>query len=192
MRFARDFLSDGHADKCNNPSKSCLARLPGSFNSKCLAKRLRLEKSQVKTLQKWDGNKPSMLNLIGSFYSHLMAKKIEEEKRGKTNNYPCHNNQIKNRIELIEKLLKTPLKDYRKFCLWRILIPYLKNIKKLQDEKQIVVILLKWLDGCNRYEKLDFNPYQKIKENLRNVKDYKPIGLEKLKDTNAELYTMLI
>jgi hypothetical protein len=28
-------------------------------------------------------------------------------------------------------LLKTPLEDKRKFTLWWILIPYLKNIKKL-------------------------------------------------------------
>jgi hypothetical protein len=192
LRFAKDFLSEGYADKCNNPSlKSCLARVPGSFNSKCLAKGLPLEKAQVKLLQKWDGNMPSILNLLGSFYAYLVSKKIDEEKRAKINNYSYHSHtQTKNRIEWIEKLLKTPLKDHRKFCLWRILIPYLKNIKKL-DEEQITQILIEWLNGCNNYKKSDFNPHQKIKENLRNVKDYKPIGLEKLKQTNAELYVTI-
>ena len=33
LRFAKDFLSDGYADRCNNPSlNSCLAKVPGSFN----------------------------------------------------------------------------------------------------------------------------------------------------------------
>jgi hypothetical protein len=63
----------------------------------------------------------------------------------------------------------------------------LKNIKKFGNE-EIMAVLLKWLDVCNSYNKLDFNPHQKISENLRNVKDYKHIGLEKLKVTNAALY----
>ena len=35
LRFAKDYLSNGKADKQNNPSfKSCLLRIPGSINSK--------------------------------------------------------------------------------------------------------------------------------------------------------------
>jgi hypothetical protein len=40
-----------------------------------------LEKSKVKLLQKWDGNRPSTLNLIGSFYAYLVSKKMEEQKK---------------------------------------------------------------------------------------------------------------
>ena len=42
LRFEKDYLSSGYADKANYPSlKSCLLRVPGSLNSKCLTKGLR-------------------------------------------------------------------------------------------------------------------------------------------------------
>jgi hypothetical protein len=110
LRFTKDFLTDGYADKCNNPSlKSCLVRVHCSFNSKCLDNGLTPEESLVKRLQKWDGNRPHMRNLIGSFYVYLISKKMEEEKIAKMNNYSYHSDtQIRNRIEWIEKLLKPP------------------------------------------------------------------------------------
>ena len=38
-------------------------------------------------------------------------------------------------ISWIEKLLQTPLDDYRKFVVWRILAPYLINIRKYSVEE---------------------------------------------------------
>jgi hypothetical protein len=55
LRFAKDFLSNGKADKANHPSfNSCLLRIPGSINSKCLEnKDKRLSGNiKVKTIQK--------------------------------------------------------------------------------------------------------------------------------------------
>jgi hypothetical protein len=52
LRFAKDILSNNRADKSNNPSfRSCLLRIPNSFNSKCLAKGKSLENSKVKIIQ---------------------------------------------------------------------------------------------------------------------------------------------
>jgi hypothetical protein len=52
LRFAKDNLSNGKADKQNNPSfKSCLLRIPGSINSKYC-------NSNVKIVQKWNGYRP--------------------------------------------------------------------------------------------------------------------------------------
>ncbi len=48
-----------------------------------------------------------------------------------------------------------------------------------------------WITPEEVNEKLDFNSYQKIKESLRNAKNYKPVSLEKLKETNAELYAAI-
>ena len=49
LRFAKDYLSNGKADKQNNPSfKSCLLRIPGSINSK-------YGNTKVKIVQKWNG-----------------------------------------------------------------------------------------------------------------------------------------
>ncbi|HSF52068.1 MAG TPA: hypothetical protein VLA74_15020 [Nitrososphaeraceae archaeon] len=51
LRFAKDYLSNGKADKNSNPSlKSCLLRIPGSINSKYNTK--------VTIVQKWNGYRP--------------------------------------------------------------------------------------------------------------------------------------
>ena len=59
LRFAKDFLSNGKADKANYPSfNSCLLRIPSSINSKCLMI-IEIKDFQVnlrvKVLQKWNG-----------------------------------------------------------------------------------------------------------------------------------------
>jgi hypothetical protein len=40
-------------------------------------------------------------------------------------------------IPWIEKLLQTPIQDYRKFSGWRILSPYLMNVKRLSYDNAI-------------------------------------------------------
>lgn len=45
-----------------------------------------------------------------------------------------------NTIGWIEKLLQTPIEDFRKTCMWRILCPYLINIRKLTREEATIVI----------------------------------------------------
>jgi hypothetical protein len=95
-----------------------------------------------------------------------------------------------NKIGWIEKLLETPLADNRKYCLWKILIPYLANIKKL-PKYEIFPILIEWLDKCDRMKSIDFRSQSRIEDNLRNVKDYLPISFDNLKDDNFELYKAL-
>jgi hypothetical protein len=90
LRFAKDNLSNGKADKNNNPSfKSCLLRIPGSINSKY--------NKNVKIVQKWNKVRPSIpREFIEEFRTYLIQKKIEEHyyrqktskvKRYKNNNY---------------------------------------------------------------------------------------------------------
>ncbi len=196
LKFAEQYFTDGKADPQHKPKfKSCLIRFPNTYNSKCLANGKSHEESKVKLIQEWDGYRLPIQYLTKEFRRWLVQKEIDQVainiKKIQSNKSQLKLSYLFDYIDWIERLLKTPIADYRKYCLWQILIPYLKNIKKLQDE-EIMAILLKWLDGCNRYEKLDFDPYQKIKENLRNVKDYKPIGLERLKETNAELYALSV
>jgi hypothetical protein len=55
LRFAKDNLSNNKADKSNNPSfRSCLLRIPNSFNSKCLAGGESFENSKVKIIQEFN------------------------------------------------------------------------------------------------------------------------------------------
>ena len=65
-------------------------------------------------------------------------------------------------------LFPTPLEDYRKTCLWRILCPYLKNIGKLK-KKKTTIIIKDWLKKCDKVRKLEFNRNREINSKLRNV-----------------------
>jgi hypothetical protein len=49
----------------------------------------------------------------------------------------------------------------RKYALWRMLCPYLVNIKKLEYEVSFE-ILKTWLEKCNKLRGLDFNPHREI------------------------------
>jgi hypothetical protein len=94
-------------------------------------------------------------------------------------------------ISWIEKLLQTPLDDYRKFVIWRILSPYLINIRKCSVDEAFS-ILKNWLDKCSKLRPLVFNPNYMIKYNINSAKKgYPPISLEKLRTENAHLYNTL-
>ena len=89
------------------------------------------------------------------------------------------------KIWWIEKLLQTPIEDFRKFVLWRILVPYLINIRKCSAEEATSMIR-DWLDKCSSLKRLDFSPNYMIKYNINSAKrnTYLPISLEKLKAEN--------
>ena len=79
LRFAKDNLSNNKADKANNPSfRSCLLRIPNSFNAKCLAKGESLENSKVKIIQEWNRDRPSIKFLLLDFRRYLINQKIKE------------------------------------------------------------------------------------------------------------------
>jgi len=87
-----------------------MIRIPGSYNSKC-----RQYENEVKIIQKWDGCRPSISLLLGSFHAYLVDQKIKEMKLKKRvenryGNAGYHNNSV----PWIEALLQTPIEDYRK------------------------------------------------------------------------------
>ena len=136
-------------------------------------------------IQRWNGNRLPIQLLTKEFRRWITQQEIYEQLK-KNKKSIITKQQINptfstNKIDWIEKLLKTPLKDHRKFCLWRILVPYLLNIRKLHID-EITAILISWLDLSNNINKLDFNPLRKIQENIKYVKDYLPISKDKLKD----------
>lgn len=197
LRFAKDYLSNGKSDKRNNPSfKSCLTRVPGSIRSKYN------NNQPVKIIKKWNGERvPITKGFIEEFRDWLIQKKIDQDiknKRQKLLNKKSINNKNNNNYvpyyEWIEKLLQTPIPDFRKLTLWRILCPYLINIKKLSYEES-TTILRAWLDKCNTKsgEPLDFNADQTIRYELRHVKSYFPLGLKRIKTEEefSKLYEIL-
>jgi hypothetical protein len=189
LRFAKDYLSSGYADKCNNPSiKSCLLRVPGTFNSKCVG--TEATDSKVKIVQEWNGTRPSILNLTGIFYSYLISNQIKEIKQKENTKFNNYRMSRFTPINWIEKLLKTSVEDYRKYCIWHILLPYLINVRRL-SEAEAFGIVKKWLEGCDQRRKLDFDSICLIKTNLKNVNNYLPISLDNLKRENFTLYNIV-
>ena len=75
---------------------------------------------------------------------------------------------------------------------WRILAPYLINIRKCSVDEASNLIK-NWLDKCSQLRCLDFNPNYTIKYNINSAKrgGYLPISLEKLKTENEYLYDIL-
>lgn len=184
MRFAKDYLSKGKADKNNFPGlKSCLLRVPNSINSKYNTK--------IRIVQEWDEQRPDIRLLLGDFHVFL----VDEENKITHNNFSKSNfivnlTNMNNKIEWIEKLLETPLEDYRKYCLWRILCPYLNNVKKLSYGESFS-ILKAWLEKCSHLRKLDFSMNSELRIRLKNVNNYYPISYKKLIVENKDLYDII-
>jgi hypothetical protein len=195
LRFAKDFLSNNKADKANNPSfRACLLRIPNSFNAKCLAKGESFENSKVKIIQEWNRDRPSIKFLLRDFRRYLINQKIKEinKKRKIEERLDYQSLQSNSNILWIEKLLNTPISDFRKNSTNLILAPYLVNIKKLSYQ-QSFDILTDWLQKCNSFNKLDFNPIYLVKSALNTTSQKKipPMKLVTLMDRNLELYNIL-
>ena len=202
IQFAEEYFTDYTSDRLHNPTvKSCLLRIPGSLNSKCIPNKEQQD-AEVKIIQRWDGKRPSIQLLLRDFRRWLIQKRIdnieelkEQDKKHARFQIIASQNQSKaiTKIKWIEKgILEHPLPDHRKYIIWRILSPYLLNIKKLPKEESYSVIK-DWLDKCDKLEKLNFNAKIKIREGLRGAsKGYLPISLEKLKEENKSLYDIVV
>jgi Primase X len=181
LRFSKKFLSNGKADKQNNPSlKSCLLRIPNTINSK--------HQTKVSIIQKWDGCRPHIRLLIGDFHAYLIDKRdIELRNKLHSRNNIQTNANI---IPWIEKLLETPIEDGRKYTIWKILCPYLVNIKNLDYDESYKILKL-WLEKCNKLRELDFNSEKEIRTKLRYVKNFNPISIKALAIDNKYFYILL-
>src|SRR5919202_808068 len=130
--------------------------------------------AEVKIIQKWDGIRPSIQPLLRHFRRWLIQKRIddiEELKRQEKKQAKFHmivsqhqeqqqQNQI-NKIKWIENgILENALPDHRKYIIWRILSPYLLNVRKLQREEAYSV-MKDWLDKCDKLERLILMPKQR-------------------------------
>ncbi|MFL6319023.1 MAG: DNA primase noncatalytic subunit PriX [Nitrososphaeraceae archaeon] len=199
IQFAEEYFTDYAADRLHNPTvKSCQVRIPASLNSKCIIKE---QNTEVKIIQKWDGNRPSIQPLLRHFRIWLIQKRIDdikelkkqEKKHAKFQMTLAKNQERTNTIKWIEKgILEHPLSDHRKYIIWRILSPYLLNVKKLPKE-EAYSIMKEWLDKCNKLEKLNFSPKIKIKDGLKGAsKGYFPISMEKLKEENRQIYDLVL
>jgi hypothetical protein len=188
IRFAESYLSNGKSDRAHNNTVSinnCMLRIPGSVNSK---------NGATVTIVKKSKSEPTNITLlIGSFYAWLESEKIKAANSWiNYNKVSASLNASPVRHYWIEKLLQTPIPDYRRKCIWRILAPYLINVRKLSPEQSFAIIS-DWLDKCSQVCRLYFNPKLKINQDLRSsIKTgFYPPCLSKLYATDKELVELL-
>jgi hypothetical protein len=194
LQFAEHYLSFGKSDKSHNTTvsfRNCMLRVPGSINSK--------NGQPIRVIQKWNGLKPVINYLLADFCIYLANEKAQEIQRqtqarkskskAQTNMDSSANSRY---INWIEQLLQTPIADHRKYCIWRVLSPYLLNIKKL-PEQEAFNIIKEWLQHCSELQRLSFSVSQRITDGLDGAakRGYLPISLEKLKEENNRLYSFL-
>jgi len=189
IRFAETFLTNGISDPSHNPSfKSCMIRIPGTYNSKYDQDNL------VKIIQKWDGYRPPIRLLLGTFHAYLVDQKIKEMKLQKKleKSYGSGFGSGINKVIWIETLLQTPIDDYRKNAVALIIAPYLINIRKISYEESFLIIK-DWVDRCSEIRKLDGNFDYTIKYSLNTAvrKQRLPMKFETLKTKKFNLHAKL-
>ena len=202
LRWTEEYLSIGKSDPAHNKTLSfgnCMLRVPGSHNSKCVNANngvLDSDKTAVKIIQQWNDSRPTMMLLIGSFHAHLINQKTRQNQRAKRRlryqKFEVTTAAVPAIIPWIEKLLIIPLPDYRKYCTWRILAPYLINVRKLQDDEAYQIIR-KWLKKCNSVKRISFDETSRIRYDIQSVrkKGFYPIGWNQLKIDNIDLMNTL-
>ena len=131
--------------------------------------------------------------MLRNFRRYLIQEKLDEvNDRNKKKKYKPSNNTLSHTIEWIESLLQTSLPDNRKYCIWRVVAPYLVNVRKLSDEESLSIIR-GWLEKCNSIKRLSFDPKYVLKYNIRKSKriGYYPISWNALRTENMYVYQRL-
>jgi len=196
LKFAETFFTDGKADPQHSPKfKTCLIRIPDTYNSKCLSKGVDVEESKVKVIQKWNGYRLPIQLLTKYFWRWITQEEINQrltlkDMRKKHCQVKRLNQSISNNFQVnwIEQLLQTGIPDGRKETLRLILGPYLAKRKNYDDA---TATLQEWLDKCNNVKTLEygFNSKQRIKTSLKNNNGF--LKLENLKVKYRWLYDIV-
>ncbi len=197
IQWTEQFLTNNKADPCHSNSlsfRNCMLRVPGSLNSKLVrlnekGKIVNIpESGEVKIIQKWNGVRPSIKPLLSEFYIYVADSKLKEIHRNRKSRKHSAHYENNHKIQWIETLLQIPISDHRKYALWRIVAPYLINIRKMSHE-DATRIIREWLDKCDKLRPLDSTVNSKIKPNLNAAarKGYPPISFNHLKIENKQL-----
>jgi len=196
-------MTDGKADQTHNRTvsfKNCMLRIPGSLNFGACQRNDKDEiigipyEAEVRIIQTWDGNRPDINHLLPRCYIWLksaaikdMQERIAADKVSRK--YSWSRKEEKKIFPWIEKLLNKPLDSNRYYCVWRILVPYLINVRGLSREEALKIIL-NWLGKCNSVNRLSFN-VRKVDDVLNRVGSYYPIGRLHLEHDNNLLFQRL-
>lgn len=181
LSWSPRYLTNNKSDTGNHPSlKSCMIRIPGSYNSKLTTKGLH-NQAQVKIISEWNKKRvtPNALPFM-SYVDSIIRKESKQYIK-----YSKYANNKTGIIQYIENIIhNTPITDGRQRFFSLVLCPYLINIKKLTIEeahKQITNYFGNYI------------PDTLIKYTLSQVqrKGVKPYSLSKMQDNDTDLYNIL-
>jgi hypothetical protein len=177
LLFAERHLTNRKCDMGNHPSlRSCMIRIPYSYNKKCLLQGKSKEQSQVIINYDWNGVRPTIHHL--PFEKYL---RIQEQKSNYSNNHNYRNNGS---IKYIEKLLNTKPTQGRKRIFALIICPYLVNIKKSSFE-ECEKTIIDYFDG--------YIPRQLIQYKIGEIqnKGFLPYSLKNMRENDPELHDVV-
>ncbi len=178
LLFEERYLTNSKCDMGNHPSlRSCMMRVPYSYNKKCLLQGKSRQKSQVTIHSEWNGERPTVY--------HLPFQKYLRKQELKQNNFNNCHYKSNGKIKYIEKLLQTKVPDDGKDrILDLILCPYLVNVKNLTFE-QSEKILLDYFGNSI--------PRQRTSYKLKDVsrKGILPYSLKNMRENDPELHQII-
>lgn len=176
LSWVERFLTNNKCDSGHHPCLgNTLIRIPGSYNSKSLARGKSFEDSKVSVVCEWNNYRPEVKNLP---FKKYVDKIIRKESQRKKTNYKS------GEIKYINELLKKQIQNGRKRIFALILCPYFVNVKKLsitESEQKIS-------EYFNNYIPKSLIQY-KLREVLK--KNILPYSLINMKENDPELYRIV-
>ena len=117
------------------------------------------------------------------FYIYLADSKIKAIHRNRKSRKHSVHYENNHKTRWIETLLQ---------ALWRIVAPYLINVRRLSHEDALS-IMREWLNKCDKLRQLDFGVNSRIRPNLNAAArvGYLPISFSDLKTENRELANII-
>jgi len=205
LHFQEWLMTDGKADQNHNRNvsfRNCMLRIPGSLNFGACHKNDTDEiidipsEAEVRVIHTWDGIRSDVNHLLPRCYIWLksaaikdMQDRIEEDKKSRKYRRIYGDREKKRTFQWIENLLNKPIDSNRYYCTWRILVPYLINVRGLSREEALEIIQT-WMSKCNSIKRLSFD-VRKVKDVLKRVGTHYPIVWYNLEKDNKLLYQKL-
>jgi hypothetical protein len=200
MRYAEQVLTGGKADRNHRVSfASCMARIPGSRNSKYEG-----DIAEVKIIQSWNGirARPTQQFMLTDFLIYLVQADIDyrermrkQAQRFKTPGYPGTLTGQEG-IAWIDRLLQTPIPDWRKTAVALVLAPYLLTIRRMSYEQAFNTIM-QWAASCAQLSSLRPNErgfIERVHTSLERAqsKQSRPLRWATLVSNYQQMYEMVV
>jgi hypothetical protein len=198
MRYSARRLTANNSDPNHSPSfKSCMARVPGSINTKYEGGDTIT--AEVRILQRWNGvrAKPTKQFLVTDFLVALVQKEMIDKNVTNIKFNISHKNRhsATTTTAWIERLLQTPIADYRKGARDLILVPYLV-VRRGLGPNEVYSTVMKWAIECDKLKPLQPSRRAyadrvrtRIQEVMRNR--VPPMSMQALYEMNPNLCELL-